>query len=331
MGNSTNENNLPEYISCKIIEHGFDAQINAINLCCRVSKDNIEKQTLIADYKGEKINWNDFFAKTDKLRDIQKRGDTIPSCKGCIYLEKNKWEDVHYIETININNWIKCNADCIYCDRHEHRGEKEYNIYPIIKDLISKKLLKKQADITIAGGEPTITRDFDKTLKILIKNGISTVRVLTNAIKYNKYIEKGLKANLVNILVSTDSGTAKTYKKIKKVDKHKDVWKNIAKYVKIQAIDSLVKTKYIIIPEINDNSEELKEYINQNAQAGIKYTCIDVEIAWFLEHIRDIEKLKRLYDLYLYAKEEGAKKEINVSAFDRMSIIENILNNENKE
>ena len=33
----------------------------------------------------------------------------------------------------------------------------------LIKDLLDKKLLRNPADITIAGGEPTITKDFDKT------------------------------------------------------------------------------------------------------------------------------------------------------------------------
>ena len=175
-----------EYTSCNIIEHGFDAQINQINLCCRTSKNNIDKYVLIDNYHGQKIDWDDFFRKTNRLREIQKSGNTVPSCEGCIYLEKKLWNDENYINTININNWIKCNANCIYCDRSNFLKEKEYKIYPIIKDLINKNLLRNPADITIAGGEPTITSDFDKTIKILVKNNISTIRVLTNAIKYNK-------------------------------------------------------------------------------------------------------------------------------------------------
>lgn len=314
--------NNNEYISCNIIEHGFDAQFDSINLCCRISKDNDERHVLISNYKGKKIDWSDFFKKTNELRNIQKSGGTIPSCAGCIYLEKRDWGNERYINTININNWIKCNANCIYCNRSEFNGIKEYNIYPIIKDLVEKNLLRNPADITIAGGEPTITRDFDKTLKILIKHNISPVRVLTNAIKYSKYIEKGLYLGLVNILVSTDSGTAETYRKIKTVNKHKDVWKNIKKYAEKQKTDSLVKTKYILIPGINDNQEELFEFVNRNKEACIKYACIDVEISWLLKNTDNIEEMKRLYDLYLRTKEYGKKAGIDISAFDRMSIVE---------
>ncbi len=316
--------NTQKYYSCNIIEHGFDAQIDSINLCCRISKDRIyNKVILLPDFKGEKINWNDFFNKTNELRNIQKSGKTIPQCTGCIYLEYKVWDNKNYINTININNWIKCNAECIYCDRKESRHKKEYKIYPVIKDLIKNKYLQNPADITIAGGEPTITGDFDKTLKILIKNKISPVRVLTNAIRYNKFIEQGLKKGLVNILISTDSGTKETYKKIKLTDKHFQVWKNIKKYAQIAQTNSLVKTKYIIIPHFNDNEQEIKEFQERNFEAGIKYTCIDLEISNYLKYGNNTEFLNDFYNLYLYAKKLGEKKGIIVDAFDRIKLIEN--------
>ncbi len=315
--------NKKRYYSCNIIEHGFDAQFNSINLCCRVGNGLVrDKLRLINNYNGQKIDWKEFFKIKNQLREIQKSGKTIPYCKGCIYLHEEDWNQENIIHSININNWIKCNANCIYCDRNEYLRYKEYKIYPIIKDLIKYNYLQNPADITIAGGEPTITRDFDKTIKLLIQHNITPVRILTNAIKYNKNIEKGLEKGLVNILISTDSGTRETYKKIKLVDKHKDVWKNISKYTKHQQTNSLVKTKFIIIPSINDNKYELKEFIIQNQESRIKYTCIDVEIGWFDRNNNNTDKLIELYNLYLYAKEEGKKRNIEVSAFDRMQIIE---------
>lgn len=315
-----------EYTSCEIIEHGFDAQIDSINLCCRVSKENVDdKLVLIPNYKGEKINWNDFFKVTDELRETQKKGDTVPQCLGCIYLKKKSWDDEHYITSININNWIKCNARCIYCDRKYSEGKKEYKIYPIIKDLIKNNYLRTPSDITIAGGEPTITSDFDKTIKLFLKHKIKPVRILTNAIKYNKYIEKGLKEDILNILVSTDSGTRNVYKRIKLVDKHDVVWKNIAKYTKHQKVNSLVKTKFIIIPNVNSSKKELEEFIKRNKEAGVKYCCIDVEIYWFCKYINDTDKINRIHELYLHAKNIGAENGIYVSAFDRMQIIEEKL------
>lgn len=318
----------PKYTSCEIIEHGFDAQFDSINLCCRVCKENYyNKLVLFPNYKGEKIDWDNFFKVTDELRETQKRGETIPQCKGCIYLKEQEWDDEHYIKSININNWIKCNADCIYCDRKQYKNKKEYNIYPLIKDLIKNKYLYNPADITIAGGEPTISRDFDKTIKLLIKNRITPVRVLTNAIKYNKHIETGIKEGLVNIFVSVDSGTEETYKKIKRVNKHKEVWKNITKYAKNQKNISLVETKYILIPYVNDNEKELKEFILRNKEANIKRCCVDIEIGWFCRNYENKDAQKELINLYENTKKFAAEEGVELYSFDRMTyIIEKQIN-----
>lgn len=317
-----------QYESCNIIEHGFDAQIDSINLCCRVSKENItSKVVLLPDYKGEKIDWQNFFKITDNLKNMQKQGQTVPQCKGCIYLQNRIWDDEHYINTININNWIKCNANCIYCDRKEYKNKKEYKIYPIIKSLIQNNYLKKPVDITIAGGEPTLTSDFDKTLNLLIKHKFETIRVLTNAIKYNKNIEKGLKEGLVNILVSTDSGTRNIYKKIKLTDKHDIVWKNITKYAKVQHTDSLVKTKYIILPYFNNTKEEISEYIKRNIEANVKTCCIDIEIQYFYHNCNNGKFLQEMNELFLYAVEYAKDSDLQVIPFDRMQLAINKINN----
>ena len=160
------ENLEKEFYSCNIIEHGFDAQMDSINLCCRVGNEGNQTRTvLFPNYSGEKIDWDSFFNITGELRSIQRNGGTIPQCQNCIYLEKKNWDDEKYITSININNWIKCNARCIYCERKYYENKKEYNIFPIINDLIKKNYLRNPVDITIAGGEPTITSDFDKTIK----------------------------------------------------------------------------------------------------------------------------------------------------------------------
>lgn len=316
------EENQP-YNSCSIIEHGFDAQIDSLNLCCRVSKENLtEKLVLVGNYHGEKIDWEHFFAVKKEHRIMQKNGETVPQCKGCIYIENKIWDDDDYISTININNWIKCNANCIYCDRKESMHKKEYKIFPIIKDLISMNKLRPPYDITIAGGEPTITRDFDKTIDLLIKNRVSPVRVLTNAIKYNRFVERGLKEGLVNILVSTDSGTREMYKKIKLTDKHKDVWKNIKRYAAVQKDKSLVKTKYIIIPGVNSLKDEIQAFVEQNAMAGVAQASIDVEIGWYCTCRKSFNEYEALVKLYDYAKKIGEELGVDVFAFDRMQLIQ---------
>ena len=322
MGNEPNE-----YTSCDIIQHGIDILRDSILLCCR-SANSVPKVKIYKNYKGEKINWDNYFKIKDKLKDLHKKNIIIPQCKDCIFLEKKVWEDskVPYINTVTVNNWVKCNADCIYCDRkRDYSHIKEFNIYPIFKELIKDNYLKKPTDITFAGGEPTIYRDFDKSLKLLIKNNFDGIRVLTNGIKYNKYIEEGIKKNLVNILVSVDCGTRETYKKIKKVDKHNDVWKNLKRYLKYKQVNHAVQTKYILIPNINDNKQELKEFILRNKEIGIENTYIDIESNLFSREMKNKVFLERMHSLYLYAKDFGMSNNVNVFPHDRVQMAINEL------
>ncbi len=317
---------LKSYKSCEIIEHGFDANIDSINLCCRVCKENAtEKLVLINDFNGKNFNVENLFKIKNELRNQQKSGKTIEQCEGCLYLKRKNWDSEDYITTININNYVKCNLHCIYCDKVYASGKKEYNIYPLIRDLIKNNQLRPRYDITIAGGEPTISRDFDKVMDLFIKNNISPVRILTNGVKYNKNIEKGLKKNLVNILISPDSGTREAYLRIKLVDKFDVMWKNIKKYASVQAINSLVKTKYIILPQINDSKEEIAEFMEKNQEAGVKFVNIDIELNWFCFNNKDKGKLEEVLNLYYYAKDIGNQKGINVSSFERMSVVEKML------
>lgn len=316
-----------EYLSCDIIEYGFDAQTDAINLCCRISGDSLgETFKLIPDYHGEKIDWNDFFEKKQKIRDIHKQGEIFKPCTGCLYLREENWNNENRIQTVNINNWIKCNAKCVYCNRSSLKNIKEYKIFPVFKDMIEKNLLKKGGPITISGGEPTVIREFDKLLNLFLKNNLTNIKVLTNAIKYDKTIEKGLKSGNVNILISTDSGTKEIYKKIKRTDKHNQVWKNIKKYIIAAKYPELVKTKFIIIPGLNDNKNELFEFIKQNSINGIKYTELDLEISWFYSHRENKTNFETIYELYQFACQKAQEASIILEAKDRMLLLLKDLN-----
>ena len=313
-----------EYLSCDIIEYGFDAQINSINLCCRISGDNCnETFSLIPDYSGGKIDWDKFFEKKQQIRNIHKNGDIFKLCSGCIYLRKESWETDNVIKTVNINNWIKCNADCIYCNRSSFKKKKEYKILPVFKDMINKNLLQNGGPITISGGEPTVIKEFDSLLNLFLKNNLNNIKVLTNGIKYNNIIEKGLKKGCVNILISTDSGTKETFKKIKRTDKHKQVWNNIKKYSFSAKSSELVKTKFIIIPGINDNKDEILQFLIQNKNNNIKYCEIDIEISWFYSNREKQTNFDKIYDLYKYAVEKANELDLYLEAKDRMILLLN--------
>ena len=295
------------YISCKWLESGvcFDNGVYGSNvkLCCYMSAPGGGNSMIFEDYHGEKINWDEFFRIKNEYRNIQKSGDTVAGCKGCVFLEERDWLQEDYIDCIIFDHFTKCNCNCRYCyteeDKKMYNKLKTYNIYPIIKDMFDRKIIKRGGAIGFGGGEPTILPEFDKLISLFLKNDYSNIRVPSSGIKYSKIIEKGISSGQLSVVVSIDSSCKETYKKIKQTDAFNTVCKNLKKYAKAQKLSSNVISKYIIIPGINDNILEIDNWLKFNKENNIGIVVIDIENSW-LEKYRKDKPDERIIDLIKY-------------------------------
>ena len=300
-----------KYISCKWLESGvcFDNGVYGSNvkLCCYMSAPGGGNTMIFENYHGEKIDWGKFFAIKREYREIQKKGETVPGCVGCVFLEEKEWPQEDYIDSIIFDHFTKCNCCCSYCyteeDKKRYNSLKTYNIYPIIKDMFDKKIIRTGGAIGFGGGEPTILPEFDKLIELLLKNGFSNMRVPSSGIKYSKMIEKGIKTGQLSVVVSIDSSSRETYKQIKQVDAFKIVCKNLQKYAKAQKYSYNVISKYIIIPGQNDNHNEIDNWLKFNKENNIGIVVIDIENSWLTKY-RNEKPDERIVDLIKYVQQK---------------------------
>ena len=316
------------YTSCVWLESGvcFDNGVYGSNvkLCCYMSAPGGGNVMIFENYKGEKINWDKFFEIKQKYREIQQSGGTVEGCKGCVFLEEKDWPQENYIDSIIFDHFTKCNCNCTYCytqeDKKKYQTLKTYNIYPIIKDMFDRKILRAGGQVGFGGGEPTILPELDKLIDLFLKNGFSNIRIPSSGIKYSNMIAKGISTGQISVVVSVDSSSRETYKKIKQIDKYDTVCKNLKKYAKAQRkppvnasyeeIDSCygVMSKYIIIPGINDNKEEIDNWLKFNKENNIEKIILDIENSWL--KIYRVEKPdQRVIDLMKYVVNKS--KEMN--------------------
>ena len=191
---------------------------------------------------------------------------------------------------------------------------KTYNVYPIIKDMYKRGILKTGGAIGFGGGEPTILPEFDKLMSFFIKNGFTNVRVPSSGIKYSKIIEKGIATGQVTVVVSIDSSSRDTYKIIKRTDTYDIVVKNLIKYAKAQQIGKYnVTSKYIIIPYVNDTKEELENWLYFNKKNNIELLVLDIENSW-LTRYREEKPDDRIIELMKYIEKKA--KEMNFYKFE---------------
>ena len=300
-----------KYKSCKYLENGIAFFSNSIEVCCTSSNIGGGSIKLIENYNGEQINWEELELKTSNLRKEAQKNVLPKECKNCAYLIEKEWEQTNIFKEILIGHWTYCNCNCIYCytekNKKEFNTKKTYSIYPIIKEMIEKKLITKETTISFGGGEPTILTEFEDLMELLLNTEIQNIRIHSDGIKYSKSIEKGLKENKITLITSVDSGTKETYKKIKQQDTFEDVWSNLKKYANTKK--EAIKTKYVIIPVINDNISEINKWLEKSKEIGIKNITVDIEDNWYKAHITKIPTyVYQLLDYILNSYEKYGMK-----------------------
>ena len=316
-------NRNKKYISCDLIEHGIDFFSNSINFCCRIPPNFNGYKAIVPDYHGEILNWKKFFEIKRKYRDMAKKGILQPECEGCFYLQEKEWDRDDYISFINFNNWNVCNEHCIYCNLNDTVQPKQYNVYPAVKDLAEKGFLRKGGHITIAGGEPSVAPEFDDLIELFLNLDMDTIRVLTNATRYSNVVERGISEGKVNIVVSVDSGTRETFIKVKKFDFYDKVWENLEKYAKVQPNNDRVKSKFILIPGVNDNKNEIDCWLKKSIESQIKYVAFDLELNWFAQNQHDLPK--ELFCNVEYVLNKVKEYGLEIEFIDRGALVRDII------
>ena len=274
--------------SCNWITHGMNFEPGHIEMCClrcHVGGGNI---IFKPNYQGELLDWNEIFELKQKYIDENKRGEINPKCEGCFNLWEKDWdEENHYFNYLHFNHWTHCNCKCIYCftdyNKEYFNSQRYYNVLPVIKDMFAKNLFKPGGEITFAGGEPTILDEFEELLDLLVENKVPKIIIHSSGIKYSPAIARGIQAGIVDVVLSLDAGCSETYKKIKNVNAYNKVVENVKKYAEAEnkEIPPKVATKYIMMPEINDNIEEVEKWLTMTYESGVRSIVIDIEHEWF--------------------------------------------------
>ncbi len=276
-----------------------------------------EQLFLQEEYDGGKIDWQSVFARKREVRNNCRKGIHHPFCKGCWELQEKDWDEEDYISEITFAHIIKCNSRCIYCyigcDEKLYSSNQEYQMFPIIQDMLEKGLLKFTGSLRYMGGEPTLMSDFEDITNLFVKNNIPEIYLPTSGIKFSKAMEKACKTvPFCQIFISIDSGSKETYKKIKNIDAYEIVLNSLKRYAAQRQIKGHIISKYIMVPPINDNIEEIDKWIKDSKDIGLTDISLDVEYSYV--HDPNKEKyLKHLLNLTEFAQKEVNKASLNLN------------------
>jgi sulfatase maturation enzyme AslB (radical SAM superfamily) len=308
-----------EHTNCKWIQHGIEFGPNNIKTCCYGGNIGGGRPIIIDNYNGEKIDWEKMFVLKREMRNIQKSGEIVEKCVGCEFLQKREWDDDDYIDQLIFNHWTHCNCKCSYCftegNKEQYNTHKPYKVLPILKEMIDKKILRAGGYVNFGGGEPTILEEFEDLVNMLLNHNVRLIDVFSSGIKYSPIIKKGLDLGKISLTVSVDAGSAEVYKKIKQVPCFDTVWQNLEKYAELK--NNFIRTKYIIIPGVNDTEQEIESWLQLNKKVGISNLLFDIETNWFLDNRKNIPS--GIIDLIEFF--EKSSQELNINGANCLNVI----------
>lgn len=305
-------------IGCSFLECSINFDYDTVTDCCISHNDSRGLPLLLKDYHGGTIDWEYLFSIKAKRIEQQKQ-KTIYDCEGCYRLCDYKFTEERKISEFHFSHCRACNAKCIYCSKEYSEGSRNYDTYPIIKDLIEKGYYKSGGEATFQGGEPTLMFHFDDLIELFVHNG-TQIRVHSSAIRYSQTVCNALKINKGKIVISLDCANKDVYKKIKQVDSYNYVIENIKKYSLANPVNTIIK--YIIIPGINDNLTEIDRFIKLLKSLGITNSALDIEIQYARKYENKYVS-EHIFLLVDYFKQKAFESGINVLIYSFLSYVLN--------
>ena len=321
-----------EFFGCNCIEHELVLDhMNMVRHCSYHNKNHGGRAIIYENFDGTNFSKEDFFNRKNHVRNSFRKNEIPSTCIDCIHLIKKEWDDGDYINYILLTPWTDCNSKCTYCpvttDKYVTENTKKYDYYSVLKYMFDNDFFVEGTIFDFAGGEPTMYKRFDDILKLISRLNDYKIVIHTNSFKHSKIVEKLIPNGKCNILTSIDAGNRDLFYKIKRVDAFKDVCTTLSKYSKAQKNKkNAVKTKYIIIPGVNDKQEYILEWLYLNKKLNIISVVLNLDFNWLINNQELIEKQKdaerttdnltlRIYDLIDFTITEAEKLGIRVSLY----------------
>jgi len=259
--------------SCEYVEKRIVVSESRLSHCCYADDDiKLNANTFPGVTVGDDIEMAVGQLIVHKKMLSQEMSDYSVSgeCASCTNLKKGYFPKSTKIDNISFGLNMPCQCRCSYCrvrnalnsiPVEQKRLLRQFSYKLFFKALTKRGIIAPNPIVFLSSGEITIDNKKDEILDCV---NTCRLHILSNAILFDVRIAK--LPNIVDMLISVDSGTHETYKTIKGIEAFDIVFRNISKYVEYGVNVTL---KYIFLEE-NCNSNDVLCFMQNAVQAGIK-------------------------------------------------------------
>ncbi len=262
---------LENFIVCGHHEGAFDGKagqdggIHSLKSCCSdYGKNNVE---FVPIHDSLSDAFDDFLTlRSETIRKLNSGEHT--KCNGCQELKKLYTLAKPHFTYVIYNELGRCNFKCSYCNFEERLGRDtstDADLVELLKLVQNYGFDNDNGVVELCSGEITI-HPRKKEIYNAVKD--NNVMFLTNGLVFDEEIQKKLQNGMGILNLSIDAGTRDTFKKVKGVDAFDRVTENLRRYAHDRQGDLYLK--YIVMPGINDNFEDVDGFVN---------LCIELKVS----------------------------------------------------
>jgi uncharacterized Fe-S cluster-containing radical SAM superfamily protein len=288
------------------------ADASKINFCC----SDFGKQ--ITPFVDISNNYCDSVAKFTKYRDRfisdLQNGTTESTCANCTFFKDGYYFANRKVRKIVTSSGGGCNFRCIYCINSAKHPVDLHNPDPIsftnlISEFETSGELSNAPKLIMGAGEFVIHPERSSLYRLCDNSEY----ILTNCSIFDENIARILENGNVALEVSVDAGDRQTFKDIKGIDCFEKVCENIKRYSENK--NSSVHLKYIFLPGINDNAENVNGFLDICLGNNIDFAVISYNLLLSLNDVPvvTLQMIKLMVDGFnrngiLYADYSGLTK-----------------------
>lgn len=256
-----------KYVSCHELEEAAILFSDGITHCSEYASNKMKKwEKIKLDYNQYK-NIDELMKRLveQKKRIIQDNIEgKLTICTQCPKLHEGYWKTDKLIRQINLSLDSSCNLRCCYCYKRdqEHFVRKQRDIVELIKKIKKSSLTKIEYPILYSSGEIAIQPNLSAIIEEIEEYEVC---IFSNGTIFDHELLKIIQKTGSFMLISIDSGTKETYRKIKGVDLFEQVYENIKKYI---FCGGKIVLKYILLEE-NVGNDDLTGFIQMCKQLHI--------------------------------------------------------------
>ena len=227
----------------------------------------------------DNLNTKDLLILRNNLIALIKSGKTLEGepCQGCPQIREEYYPKDTLSWSINYFCTSVCNYRCTYCTVANNpvaeSNNGKHTLGEVIRAFEKGGLLSDEYGVILStAGEPLIHQKRSEFYEAF--DGAELV-INTNGSIYDLDLLKLMNRKRVLLMISIDAGTRETYAQVKGIDAYERVRKNLKRYS--QASIGLVALKYLFIPGVNDNEENVDGFVEFFIETGATFAVVSID------------------------------------------------------